>query len=365
MAGTETYTLNMGPQHPSTHGVLRVQLELDGENILSAKPIMGYLHRGIEKLLESRTYVQGVPYTDRLDYVSSMNNNFGFCRAVEELAGIEVPERAEYIRVIVAELNRIASHLVFIGSLAIDLGASTGMLYTFRDREEILDLFNLVCGARMTFHYIRIGGVNRDVQPEFIEKTYKFLEHVPVFMEEYKKILLGNEIFMSRLKGISKMSQETALSHNMTGPNIRATGIPYDIRKVDGYSVYPRFDFNVVTGKNGDNWDRFNVRYNEIFESAKIVRQALDGLPEGPFMAKVPKVLRPPKGEVFSRTEGTRGELGFYIVSDGSTKPYRVHIRRPSFVNMQGLNDMCRGYLIGDSVAAFSAIDPLMGEVDC
>lgn len=364
-ATTETYTLNMGPQHPSTHGVLRVELELDGEMILNAKPIMGYLHRGIEKLLESRTYVQGVPYTDRLDYVSSMNNNFGYCRAVEELAGIEVPERAEYIRVIVAELNRISSHLIFIGSLAIDLGASTGMLYTFRDREKILDMFNLICGARMTFHYIRIGGVNRDMQPEFVEKAYAFLEEIPKFMEEYKQILLGNEIFKSRLVGISKMSQEVALSHNMTGPNIRATGIPFDIRKVDGYSIYPRFDFNVVTGENGDNWDRFMVRFNEIYESAKIVKQALDGLPEGDFMAKVPKVLRPPKGEVFSRTEGTRGELGFYIVSDGTTKPYRVHIRRPSFVNMQGLNDMCKGYLIGDSVAAFSAIDPLMGETDC
>ena len=206
-ATTETYTLNMGPQHPSTHGVLRVELELDGEMILNAKPIMGYLHRGIEKLLESRTYVQGVPYTDRLDYVSSMNNNFGYCRAVEELAGIEVPERAEYIRVIVAELNRISSHLIFIGSLAIDLGASTGMLYTFRDREKILDMFNLICGARMTFHYIRIGGVNRDMQPEFVEKAYAFLEEIPKFMEEYKQILLGNEIFKSRLVGISKMSQ--------------------------------------------------------------------------------------------------------------------------------------------------------------
>ena len=365
MPKTETFTLNMGPQHPSTHGVLQVQLELDGENIVKATPIMGYLHRGIEKLLEARTYVQGVPYTDRLDYVSSMNNNFGFCRAVEELAGIEVPKRAEYIRVIMAELNRIASHLVFMGTLAIDLGASTGMLYTFRDREDILDLFNIVCGARMTFHYIRIGGVAADVQPEFIEKAYAFLDKVPEFMAEYDRILTGNEIFTRRLKGISQLSTEEALSYNMTGPNIRATGLPYDIRKVDGYGAYPDFTFDIPVGKNGDNWDRYQVRFNEVFESAKIVRQALDGLPEGDFMAKIPKVLRPPKGEVYSRTESTRGELGFYIVSDGSTKPYRVHIRRPSFVNMQGLNAMCRGMLIGDSVAAFSSIDPLMGEVDC
>lgn len=362
---TETYSLSMGPQHPSTHGVLQVRLTLDGERIIKVTPHMGYLHRGIEKLLESRTYIQGVPYTDRLDYVSSMNNNFGYCRAVEELANIEVPERAEYIRVIVAELNRIASHLVFIGSLSIDLGASTGMLYTFRDREKILDLFDLVCGARMTFHYIRVGGVAADLPDGFVERCYEFLEEVPKFTDEYKNLLLGNEIFQRRLHGTSPLTKEQALSHNMTGPNIRAVGIPFDIRKVDGYSVYPKFDFDVPVGENGDNWDRFTVRYREILESAKIVRQALDGLPEGAVMAKFPKVLKPPKGEVFSRTEGTRGELGFYIVSDGTTKPYRVHIRRPSFINMQGLDDMCRDMLIGDSVAAFSAIDPLMGEVDC
>ena len=365
MPQTETYILNMGPQHPSTHGVLRVNLELDGEKILRATPMMGYLHRGLEKLLESRTSIQGVPYTDRLDYVSSMNNNFGYCRAVEELAGIEVPARAEYIRVIMAELNRIASHQVFIGSLANDLGASTGMLYTFRDREEILDLFDLVCGARMTFHYIRVGGVARDLPPEFAEKCRKFLDRVPEFTEEYANLLMGNEIFQRRLKGVSRLTPEQALAHNMTGPNIRATGIPFDLRKVDGYSVYPQFAFEVPVGENGDNWDRFRVRFREITESARIVRQALEGLPEGPVMAKFPKMLKPPKGEVFSRTEGTRGELGFYIVSDGTAKPYRVHIRRPSFINMQALDDMCRGYLIGDSVVAFSAIDPLMGEVDC
>lgn len=365
MPKTETYTLSMGPQHPSTHGVLQVRLDLDGENILKATPCMGYLHRGIEKLLESRTYIQGVPYTDRLDYVSSMNNNLGYCRAVEELAQIEVPERAEYIRVIVAELNRIASHLVFIGSLANDLGAVTGMIYAFRDREKILDLFDLVCGARMTFHYIRVGGVSADLPAGFTEKCEEFLKVLPQFMQEYEDILTGNEILQHRLIGTSRMTKEQALSHNMTGPNIRAVGIPFDIRKVDGYGVYPKFEFDVPVGENGDNWDRYRVRYQEIYESAKIIRQALDGLPEGDIMAKFPKVLRPPKGEVFSRTEGTRGELGFYIVSDGSTKPYRVHIRRPSFINLQGLDDMCRGMLIGDSVAAFSAIDPLMGEVDC
>lgn len=365
MPVTEPYILNMGPQHPSTHGVLQVQLELDGERILKATPHLGYLHRGIEKLMESRTYVQCVPYTDRLDYVSSMNNNFGFCHAVEELAGIEVPRRAEYIRVIVAELNRIASHQVFIGSLANDLGASTGMLYTFRDRERILDLFNIVCGARMTFHYIRIGGVCADVQPEFIKGVYAFLDDLPKMTEEYDRLLTGNEIFNHRLHDTSVLTAAEAESYSMSGPNIRATGIPYDIRKLDGYSVYPEFDFNVPVGSKGDNWDRYRVRFEEIYESARIIRQAVDGLPEGDIMAKIPKVVKPPKGEIYSRTEGTRGELGFYIVSDGTPKPYRVHIRRPSFVNLQGLDAMCRGMMIGDSVAAFSAIDPIMGAVDC
>lgn len=365
MPKTEEYILNMGPQHPSTHGVLQVQLKLDGEKILKATPMMGYLHRGIEKLMESRTYIQCVPYTDRLDYVSGMNNNFGFCHAVEELAEIEIPRRAEYIRVIVAELNRIASHMVFIGSLANDLGASTGMLYTFRDREKILDLFNLVCGARMTFHYIRIGGVVADVQPEFVKNTYAFLDALPKMTEEYDTLLTGNEIFTRRLHDTSVLTPNEAEMCMMSGPNVRATGIPYDIRKVDGYSVYPEFEFNVPVGVKGDNWDRYRVRFEEIGESAKIIRQALDGLPEGEFMAKIPKVFKPPKGEIYSRTEGTRGELGFYIVSDGTPKPYRVHIRRPSFVNMQGLDRMCRGMLIGDSVAAYSAIDPIMGAVDC
>ena len=365
MPRTETYTLNMGPQHPSTHGVLQVQLELDGERILKATPIMGYLHRGIEKLLEARTYTQCAPYTDRLDYVSSMNNNFGYARAVEELASIETSRRAEYIRVIMAELNRINSHLVFFGSLANDLGASTGMLYAFRDRERILDIFNLVCGARQTFHYIRIGGVKGDLSPEAVQMIKDFTDEVPVFLAEYDRLLTGNEIFMHRVVGVSAMTQEEALRCNMTGPNLRATGIPFDLRKVDGYSVYDELDFAVPVGEHGDNWDRYRVRMEEIAESAKIVRQAVGGLPEGAVMAKVPKVLKPPKGEVFSRTEGTRGELGFYIVSDGTTKPYRIHIRRPSFVNMQGLDAMCRGMLIGDSVAAYSSIDPIMGEVDC
>lgn len=365
MKRTETYLLNMGPQHPSTHGVLQVKLTLDGERIVKAEPVLGYLHRGIEKLLESRTYVQGLPYTDRLDYVSSMNNNFGFARAVEELAGIEVPRRAEFIRVIMAELNRINSHLVGIGSLANDLGASTGMLYCFRDREYILDVFNEVCGARQTFHYIRIGGVSGEFTDKARALTERFLERVPRFLAEYDKLLTGNEIFRRRIVGISPMTKEEALALNMTGPNLRATGVARDLRKLDAYSVYGELDFDIPVGTHGDNWDRYIVKLKEIRESARIIRQALDKMPEGPIMAKVPRVLKPPAGEVYSRTEGTRGELGFYLVSDGTPKPYRVHIRRPSFVNMQGLDLMCRGMLIGDSVSAYSSIDPIMGEVDC
>ncbi len=365
MKRTETYLLNMGPQHPSTHGVLQVKLTLDGERILKAEPVLGYLHRGIEKLMESRTYFQCLPYTDRLDYISSMNNNFGFAMAVEELAGIEVPRRAEFIRVIMAELNRINSHLIGIGTLANDLGASTGMLYCFRDREYILDIFNEVCGARQTFHYIRIGGVAGDFTDKARELTEAFLERVPKFLSEYDQLLTGNEIFTRRIIGISAMTAKEALDLNMTGPNLRATGVARDLRKLDGYSVYGELDFDIPVGEHGDNWDRYQVKMKEMAESAKIIRQCLDKMPEGLIMAKVPKMLKPPKGEVYSRTEGTRGELGFYIVSDGTTKPYRVHIRRPSFVNMQGLDLMCRGMLIGDSVSAYSSIDPIMGEVDC
>lgn len=365
MPATEQYILNMGPQHPSTHGVLQVELKLDGERVISATPHMGYLHRGIEKLLEGRTYAQGVPYTDRLDYVASMNNNFAYCQTVEKLAQIDVPERADYIRVIMAELNRIASHLIFVGTLAIDLGASTGMIYAFRDREKILDLFDLVCGARMTFHYIRIGGVVQDVQPEFITKTRDFLAYVPKMIEEFHGLLSGNEIFRHRLKGTSVLTADEALRFGVTGPTLRASGVAHDLRKADAYSVYDRFEFQIPLGKNGDNWDRYMVRVQEIEESAKIIAQALDGLPEGPFMAKIPKVLRPPAGEVYHGVENPRGELGFYIVSDGTVKPYRVHIRRPSFINLQALNTLCSGMLIGDVVAVLSTIDPLMGEVDC
>ena len=362
---TETFVLNMGPQHPSTHGVLQVALELDGERIVKATPVLGYLHRGIEKLLEDRTYMQCMPYMDKLDYVSAMNNNLGFCEAVEELAGIEVPERALYIRVIVSELSRIAGHLLFIGTLLNDLGAATAFIYAFRDREKVLDLMDHVCGGRMSFNYIRFGGVSADVQPDFLGETWQFLYALPEIMDEYDRLITGNEIFEARTKGVSVITPQQAKDLNLSGPNLRASNVCYDIRKVEPYCIYDRFDFDVPTGENGDDFDRYMVRYNEIIQSARIVRQALEQLPEGPIKGKVPPMLKPPKGDVYHRVEGARGELGFYVVSDGTNKPYRVHIRRPSFVNMQAIDPMCRGMLIADSVAVYSTIDPIMGETDC
>ena len=365
MLKTETYTLNMGPQHPSTHGVLQVVLELDGERVVKAVPHMGYLHRGIEKLAESRTYTQFIPYTDRLDYVSSMGNNLGYCQTVEKLMGIVVPERAEYLRVIMTELNRIASHLLFMSSLAIDLGATTGMMYGFRDREHILDLFDMVCGARLTYNYIRIGGVVEDVPPEFIPAAQKFLSDFPEMLAEYHNLLTGNEILYYRLKNTAVIGAVQALEIGLTGPCLRASGIDYDIRKIEPYGIYDRFDFDVPLGQNGDNWDRYMVRMDEMVESAKIIAQAIAQLPDGPVMAKVPKVLKPPVGDVYHRIENPRGELGYYIVSDGTTKPYRTHVRRPSLINLQALGDVCKGIMIADVVAVLATLDPLMGEVDC
>ena len=365
MPKAQTYILNMGPQHPSTHGVLQVVLELDGEKIIKAVPQMGYLHRGIEKLAESRTYPQFIPYTDRLDYVSAMGNNLGYCQTVEKLMQIEVPERAQYLRVIMAELNRIASHLLFMSSLAIDLGATTAMIYGFRDREDILDLFDMVSGARLTYNYIRIGGVMADVPVEFVPAVQRFLDKFPAMMAEYENILMGNEILQARLKNIAVLSGEQALAFGLTGPLLRASGVDYDIRKIEPYGIYDRFDFSVPLGKTGDNFDRYVVRMQEMTESVKIIQQAIYQLPTGEVMAKVPKLIKPPAGDVYHRIENSRGELGYYIVSDGTPKPYRVHVRRPSFINLQMLDKVCRGLMIADAVAVLAVLDPLMGEVDC
>lgn len=365
MLKTETFTLNMGPQHPSTHGVLQVVLELDGETVVQAIPNMGYLHRGIEKLAESRTYAQFIPYTDRLDYVSSMGNNLGYCQTVEKMMGIKIPERAEYLRIIMTELNRIASHLIFMGSLAIDLGASTGMMFGFRSRERILDLFDMACGARQTYTYIRFGGVSADIPSEFIPELQRFLADFPVMVDEYHRLLTGNEILYHRLKNTGVISGQRAVEIGLTGPALRASGVDYDIRKVEPYGIYDRFDFSVPLGQVGDCWDRYTVRMEEMKQSASIVAQALAQMPEGAVMATVPKVLKPPAGEVYHAIENPRGELGYYIVSDGGVNPYRLHVRRPSFINLQVLNEACQGLLIGDVVAVLATLDSLMGEVDC
>jgi len=362
--GTELYCLNMGPQHPSTHGVLRVILELDGETVVKATPVLGYLHRGIEKLAESRTYPQFIPYTDRLDYVSSMCNNLAYCQTVEKLLQVEVPERAEYIRIIMAELNRIASHLLFIGSTTLDLGGMTGMLYTFRDREYILDMFNLAAGSRLTYSYVRIGGVMNDLSSEFLGLLRKYLAELPGMLQEYDELINGNEIFQARLKGVSVVPAERLLSLGVTGPLLRAAGLKADLRKTRPYGIYDRFQFDIPTGTIGDNWERYLMRVLEIKESAKIITQALEGLPEGPIMAKIPKVIKPPAGEVYHANESPRGELGFYIVSDGSTKPYRLHIRRPTFYNLGSITELCRGVKIADMPAVLAVLDPCMGEAD-
>ncbi len=365
MLKTETFTLNMGPQHPSTHGVLQVVLELDGETVVQAIPNMGYLHRGIEKLAESRTYAQFIPYTDRLDYVSSMGNNLGYCQTVEKIMGIKVPERAEYLRIIMTELNRIASHLIFMGSLAIDLGASTGMMFGFRSRERILDLFDMACGARQTYTYIRFGGVSADIPAEFIPALERFLTDFPAMLDEYHRLLTGNEILYHRLKNTGVISAQRAVEIGLTGPALRASGVDYDIRKVEPYGIYDRFDFSVPLGQVGDCWDRYTIRMEEMKQSADIVTQALNEMPEGTVMASVPKVVKPPAGEVYHSIENPRGELGYYIVSNGGTNPYRLHVRRPSFINLQVLNEACQGLLIGDVVAILATLDSLMGEVDC
>lgn len=362
--GTELYCLNMGPQHPSTHGVLRVMLELDGETVVKATPILGYLHRGIEKLAEARTYPQFIPYTDRMDYVSSMCNNLAYCQTVEKLVGVEVPERAEYIRVMMAELNRIASHMLFIGATALDLGGMSGMMYTFRDREYILDLFNLASGSRLTYSYVRIGGVMNDISAEFISLLRQFLADLPGMLTEYDNLINGNEIFQARLRGVSIVPVERLVSLGVTGPVLRASGLRDDLRVKRPYGIYDRFQFEIPTGTVGDNWERYLMRVLEIGESARIISQALESLPEGPVMAKIPKVIKPPVGEVYHANESPRGELGFHIVSDGTTKPYRLHVRRPTFYNLGSVDALCRGVKIADVPAVLAVLDPCMGEAD-
>lgn len=365
---TQELLVNMGPQHPSTHGVLRLLVRTDGEIVSEVIPVIGYLHRCAEKIAENVPYDQFIPYTDRMDYIAAMGNNLGCSLAVEKLMGIEIPPRAQYIRVLVNELNRIASHLIAFGTYGMDVGAFTPFLYAWREREIILNLFEHICGARMTFNYIRIGGVAFDADKKFIEMTNDFLKIFEKRVKEYNDLLTYNQIFITRTKGVGVIPPEMAIKYGLSGPILRASGVNYDVRKAQPYSGYDKFDFNVCLGKDGvgvvgDNWNRYYVRIEEMLESCKITRQAIDGLPEGPFQAKVKKI-KPPKGEAYVRVENARGELGFYVISDGTEKPVRIKTRAPSFINLSILGEISKGMLIADLIATLGSLDIVLGEID-
>ncbi|MFC1872202.1 NADH-quinone oxidoreductase subunit D [Chloroflexota bacterium] len=362
---TEPFVINFGPVHPSTHGVFRMRATLDGEVVHDIEPIFGYLHRGIEKLAEQRTYAGFIPLTDRMDYVASMSNNLGYCIAVENLAGIKVPERAEYLRVIIGELQRIGSHLIGVGSFLNDAGAYfTPFLYCFREREKLVDLFEMLSGQRLTYNYMRVGGIGQDLPDEFLPALKKFLGRMPGFLNEIDALLKDNEILHARAKGVGILTKEEAINASASGPVLRASGLAWDIRKHDPYSIYDRFDFDIPTGTAGDCYDRYRVRVEEIRQSLRIIEQALKDLPGGPVRAEVPHLVRPPAGEVYSRIESPKGELGFYLVSDNSIAPYRCHVRPPALINLTALRNMVRGWKVADIILIFGSIDICLGEVD-
>jgi NADH-quinone oxidoreductase subunit D len=360
----EEMVLNMGPQHPSTHGVLRVLLKLDGETVTDLDCDIGYLHRGVEKIAEHDTYAMITPYWDRLDYVAAVSNDLCYVGGVERLLQVEVPRRAEYLRVILTELQRIASHLLWLGTHAIDIGAVTVLLYAFREREEILKIFEDFIGARLTAHAFRIGGLWWDAYPEFVQRVREFLKIIHGRIDEYETLLNTNRIWLSRTVGIGVLSGEEAINLSLTGPALRGSGVKYDLRKAQPYSAYSEFDFEIPVGENGDTYDRYLVRMAEMRQSVSIIEQALDGLPEGPVMAKVPKVIKPPVGEIYHAIESPKGEIGVYLVSDGTGKPYRMRIRPPSYINLQSLKRMSIGHLVADVVAIIGTIDIVLGEVD-
>ena len=356
--------LNMGPQHPATHGVLRVILRLDGEKVLGLECVIGYLHRGVEKIAEHRTYTMFNPYVDRMDYVAAVSNGLGYCEAVEKLLNIEAPPRAKYIRVILTELNRLASHQLWLGTHALDIGAMTPLFYTFRDREEILKIFEKYCGARLTTHAFRIGGCQYETYEGFEKDVKKFIAFVAPKIDEYEELLTTNRIWVERTKNVGTISAKDCIAFGVTGPVLRASGVKWDIRKAQPYAAYSEFDFEIPTGQNGDTYDRYLVRMAEMRQSLRIIQQAVDRIPEGPIMAKVSKVLKPPVGEIYHSIEAPKGELGYFIVSDGSTQPYRIRVRPPSFVNLQALDLMCRGQLVADVIAVIGTLDIVLGEVD-
>ncbi len=366
---TEEMVINMGPQHPSTHGVLRLELKLDGEIITGVTPHLGYLHRCFEKHCEAMTYQQVVPYTDRMDYLASMSNNLGWAVAVERLAGIEVPERVEYIRIIIAELQRIASHLVAVGTYGLDIGAFTPFLYTFRDRERILTIFEKTCGARLLYNYIWPGGLSHDIHPDFIRETKEFVRDFRPNLKELNDLLTFNKIFIERTANVGILPLDTAINFGITGPNLRASGLKFDLRLDDPYSIYDRFDFEIPIGDGrmgtiGDCWDRYYMRVLEMEQSLNIIEQAIDKIPEGDVKSAIPRKIKPPKGSLYTRVENPRGELGYYIVSDGAPNPFRVKVRAPSFVNLGIMDELCRGHMIADVVAILGSIDIVLGEVD-
>jgi NADH-quinone oxidoreductase subunit D len=386
---TRTFTLNMGPQHPSTHGVLQLILELDGEEVVSCTPHMGFLHRAMEKLAEEKTFHQFVPYTDRMDYLSPFHNNTTFMLAVEKLIGIEAPPRAQYIRTVGCELARISSHLLGIGTWALDIGAMTVFFLMFREREIIYNLFEMLTGARMMTSYQRVGGVAFDMTPEIEKAIRNFLAYMPDKIDDYEDLLTNNRIWIQRTKGIGVISAEHAVNLSMTGANLRGSGVEWDLRKKTPYMVYDRFDFEIPVGTNGDIFDRYWVRMQEMRQSLRIIQQALDGLPEGPFQIEDPKITLPkkadtygsmeelihhfkivcegvaaPPGEVYFAAENPKGELAFYLVGDGTSHPYRCHVRSPSFIHLQALAPMVQGRLLADVVAALGSIDIVLGEVD-
>ena len=385
----QVMTINMGPQHPSTHGVLRLVLELDGETVVRATPHIGFLHRGVEKLAEYKTYHQFITLTDRLDYLAPMSNNLSYVLAVEKLLDIEAPKRSQYIRIILCELTRISSHLLWLATHALDIGAMTVFFYCFRERETLNDIFEMVAGARMNLSYVRIGGVARDLPDGFVEKVREFVNNFPARLRDYETLLTKNKIWLMRTKDIGVISAEDAINYGLSGPSIRGSGVKWDIRKSEPYSSYDEMDFIVPVGQNGDVYDRYIVRIEEMRQSNEIVRQAMDTIPKGEYIADIPDValpqkenlkksmealihhfkivtegICPPAGEVYACVEAPKGELGFYIVSDGTKNPYRVKIRPPSFVNLEGLQKMIEGRLLADVVAVIGSLDIVLGEID-
>jgi NADH-quinone oxidoreductase subunit D len=366
---TEEMVLNMGPQHPSTHGVLRLELVIEGEIIKDVIPHIGYLHRCFEKHAEAMTYPQVIPYTDRMDYLASMYNEFGYVVAMERFMGIEVPERVEFIRVIMGELQRIASHLVALGTYGADIGAFTPFLFCFRDREKILNLFEITCGARLLYNYMWIGGVSHDLHPDFIRLTKEFIKEFRPNLKELNDLLSFNQIFIDRTANVGILPADTAINYGITGPNLRASGVNWDLRRNDPYSIYDRFNFNIPLGEGekgttGDCWDRYYMRILEMEESLKIVEQAIDQIPGGDVSSAIPKRVKPPAGQIYSRVENPRGELGYFIISDGSINPARIKVRAPSFVNMEVFGELCRGHMVADVVAILGSIDIVLGEID-